>query len=51
MNIEAALKLKKSKDLLRAAKDAEARNCEQKVIRKLYELYYNALEREQNLRK
>lgn len=46
LNEARALKLKKSKDLLRAAKDAEARNCEQEIIRKLYELYYKAVEKE-----
>jgi hypothetical protein len=37
-----ALKLKDPDEILAAAKDAEARNCEQWVIRKLYAMYYAA---------
>lgn len=48
MNIEAALKLKTAKDLLRAAQEAEARNCSLTVVNTLWARYYEALEREQD---
>ncbi len=47
LNIENAMQLKLSRDLLRAAKEAEQRNCEKEVIRRLYALYYAAVEKEE----
>lgn len=47
MNIEAALKLTKAKDLYRACIEAETRNVESSIIRLLYARYYAAVEREQ----
>ena len=43
LDIEKALKLKNPDNLLKAAKEAEQRNCEQGIIRKLYDLYYEAV--------
>jgi len=47
MDIEKAMKLTRASDLLRACHEAEARNCEQWVIRELYRLYYEAVKREE----
>jgi hypothetical protein len=47
LNIQKALALRDSKALKAAAVEAETRNCEPWVIRELYRLYYEALEREQ----
>jgi hypothetical protein len=46
MDIEKALKLTSSKDLYRAAVEAERRNVEHEIIRELYRLYYEAVEKE-----
>ena len=40
-----ALKLKRPKAILRAAKEAEHSNCEQHIIRQLYKNYYAASEK------
>gem|GEM_PF-3263274 len=50
LDIARALKLKKSGDLLEAAKEAEHSNCEQEVIRELYRLYFEAAEKEERRR-
>ena len=47
LNVEKAFKLKKSDDLLEAAKEAEHSNCTQDVIRGLYKLYYEAVKKEE----
>ena len=47
MDIEKALALTVAPDLLRAVQEAETRNCEQWVIRALYEKYQEAIRREQ----
>lgn len=44
MDEEKALNLIKSIDLLRAAQEAETRNCRQEIIRELYRKYYEALD-------
>jgi len=44
MDIEKALKLKNAKDIFRAAKEAEARNVDRAIIKKLYKNYAKACE-------
>ena len=47
MDEQKALQLTKSNEILRAAEEAEARNCEQHIISQLYENYYAACKKEQ----
>lgn len=46
MDIEKALKLTNAKELLAACHQAEARNVESSIVSQLYELYYQAVDRE-----
>lgn len=48
MNEKRALKLTKSEEILEAAKEAEARNCEESVIRQLWKNYFAAVEKERS---
>lgn len=45
MNIERALALTDPDEILKAAKEAEARNCEEPVVRQLWNNYFKATER------
>lgn len=47
MDIQRALALKTSKDLLAACHEAETRNVETEIISQLYRLYWAACDREQ----
>jgi hypothetical protein len=46
MDEEKALALTNSDDILRAALEAEQRNCRLEVIRQLYKNYYTAIKKE-----
>ena len=48
MNELEALKLTKPVEILKAAKEAEQRNCESAIINQLYKNYYSAIEKEQS---
>lgn len=50
LDVEKVMKLTKPNELRRACHEAEHSNCEQKVIRELYRLYYVALEKEERRR-
>jgi hypothetical protein len=45
MDTQKALELTKPEEILRAVHEAEARNCEQWVIRRLWDNYYKATEK------
>jgi len=45
MDEEKALQLTKPAEILKAAKEAEQRNCEPSIINQLYLNYYSAIEK------
>ena len=48
MNEQKALKLTDPEEILKAAKEAETRNCEESIIRQLWKNYFAAVEKERS---